>query len=433
MLQPPAGATGRHSRAHLVRRLQPALLVLLALLALAGQVQADEDVEDVTPREVASSIAFSSLQHVASTGALAAFSPTPTLRVAPNGQIMVSFNHVVGPGRQNPYYSLFNSATRSWGAPQPIRNSSNHLRYVTFGFDSNSLAHAVWLEGSDVFYAARTGWPTATKNISNKAQNVVDPPAMAIGPDNVIHVVWTQGTNLLTVYHTYSRNGGATWSAPTALTGVGEDATTVGVTVTADNAVHAVWERATAGAPYIYEIYYRKGTPAGTSYTWGSPAKVSLNLTTAKRPALLAEGNNLHLSFTSQISGSEQYAYYRRFASGAWGPLVNVNSSQPVSVNTSNPYDLITGMGLCGGNVHVFFHGAPFGEVNERIWAGSSSNNWQTLTALTPLGQRYIYPTIGCYNGNIALGVDRVAAGTVHDIFSGIEEKRVLLPLIRRN
>lgn len=433
MDQAPACGTRRRSPLHLLRRLRPALLVLLALLALAGQVQADEDVEDVTPREVASSIAFSSLQHVASTGALATFSPTPTLRVAPNGQIMLSYNRVVATGRQNPYYSEFNSATRTWGTPQPIRNSSNHLRYVTFAFDSYSLAHTVWLEGNDVFYAAQSGWPNAFKNISNKAQNVVDPPAVAIGPDNVIHVVWTQGTNLLTVYHAYSRNGGATWSAPTALTGAGEDATTVGVTVTADNAVHAVWERATAGAPYIYEIYYRKGAPAGTSYTWGSPFKVSLGLTTAKRPALLAEGNNLHLSFTSQISGSQQYAYYRRFASGAWGPLVNVNSGQAVSVNTSNPYDLITSLALCNGDVHVFFHGAPFGEVNERIWAGSSSNNWQTLTGLTPLGQRYIYPSVGCYNGNIALGVDRVAAGSVHDIFSGIEEKRVFLPVLRRN
>lgn len=419
-----------------MKRCLPLLLLALVLLALAAQAQAEDgDGEDVTPRETNASISFAALQHVAGTSALSTFSPTPVLKIAPNGRMMIGYNQVMPGGIQNPYYSVFNRTTGSWSTPQPIRTSSNHLRYGTFAFDNNNRGHAVWLDGNGVYYAAESGWPGASRKISSGGDMILDPPAITIGPDGVIHVVWSQGPNQFAVYHAYSRNGGTDWTISPALTSPADDANAVAVAATAEGSVHVAWEKPTPDVPsYRYEIFYRKGTPQGTGYSWGSPLKLSLTLTNALRPTLVAEGNRLHLGFSrSNDSGSEQYAYYRRFASGSWGPLVNVNLGRPVSVNTSNPYYLTTSLAVCGGATHLFFHGAPHGAVSEQVWGASSSDDWQGLSAITPLGQRYIHPTVACYNSNLALGVDRVAAGTVHDIYSGIEQKRVLLPLIRKS
>lgn len=406
-----------------------AFSLLLLIPAAAAQNSVDEDVA----REPDAPL-FSALQRVARTSALNYFSPTPALRVAPNGRMMLSYNHVVGAEVQNPYFAQYNRATRSWSTPQPIRSSGNHLRYGTFAFDSASQAHAIWLDGNDVYYAAENGWPNASRKISTSGQNIVDPPTIAIGSDGVIHVVWSQGPNLLTVYHAYLANGGSSWTISPPLTEPGDDASAVSVAATADGNVHVVWEEFTFdGTTLRSVIYYRKGTPQTTGYSWSNKAPVSLELTNAKRPALVAEVNNLHLAFTSQVSNNQQYAIYRRFAAGTWGPLVNINEDRPLSVNTSNPYDLVTSIAVCGGNAQVYFHGASQQQTSEQVWGASSGDSWQSLNPVTEAGQRHIYPTIACSNSNLSLGVDRVGALNVHDIYWGTEEKVVLLPLIRRN
>lgn len=403
-----------------------ALVLLLLIPVAAARNSADEDV----PREPYA-LLFSDLQRVASTSALNYFSPTPTLRVAPNGRMMLSYNHVVASEVQNPYFTVYNRASRSWSTPQRIRSSNNHLRYGTFAFDSASQAHAIWLDGEDVYYAAESGWPDTSKKISTSGQKILDPPAIAIGSDGVIHVVWSQGPNTLTVYHAYSANG-SSW-AVSPLTQPGDDASAVSVAATADGNVHVVWEEFTYDTLFS-RIYYRKGTRQGTGYSWtASKVLVSSDLTNAKRPALVAEGNNLHLGFTSQVSTNQQYAIYRRYAAGTWGQLVNINEERPLSVNTSNPYDLVTSVAVCGGNTHVYFHGASQQQTSEQIWGASSGDSWQSLAPVTATQQRHIYPTIACNNGNLALGVDRIAPVNVHDIYWGTEEKVVLLPLIRRD
>lgn len=406
-----------------------ALLALAVLAALAARAEAgDSEIEDTA------TVTWSQMALIAATSVESDFfTPRPVLRVAGNGRMMVAFNYVSGPVQnpvQNPYYSEYDRGTGKWGSAQAIHQSRSDLRYVTLAFDSANRAHAVWRDEHHVYYAAESGWPTASKTLPSNDQLIIDPPAMAIGPDNIIHVVWAQGENTMSVYHTFSADGGNSWMPFSLISPAGRDTSAPSVAVTADGSVHVVWEDYDFGT---FQVFYRKGTRQGSSYSWGSTTLLSSSLTSAKRPTLIADGDNLHLGFTRQDSQYEQYAYYLRFtAGGGWGSLVNINPGQPLGVNINNPYFLNMSLAVCGGNVHVTFHGAAGGQVSEQLWSASSANNWQGVSAVTPYGTRYIHPSIACNNGVLALGVERVSAqGIDHDVYGAREEKRSLLPMIR--
>ncbi|MDT8305214.1 MAG: hypothetical protein RRC07_04710 [Anaerolineae bacterium] len=436
MLQPRQLA-GRGNKFPRTTQQLPHYLLLAGILLFAlAQLQAPAHAEEASP--IATSTVFwETFQLVASTNAVSDFAPRPTLRQAPNGQLMLSFNKAldVSQGIQKPYYSVYNRANRSWSNAQPIYSGGTSQRYVTFAFDNASMAHAVWLEREDVYYAARSGWPTTARKLSTVSETLVDPPAIAIGANGVIHVVWAQGVNSQTVFYTFSADGGANWSSPDPLTPAADDTYSPAVAATDDGSVHVVWGKATLDPPPSrYELYYAKGTAQGTGYNWTTALNISADRTTAVRPALMASGNALHLAFASYAFEDERfihYAHYRRYSSGNWTPLVTINSDRGVSVNTSYPTYLTTALTVCGGDVHLYYHGAPPGQTSEQIWAASSSDAWQSLSPVTALGTRYIDPTLACNNGNLAIAVDRVTLdNNVHDIYWGSQENRVLLPLI---
>lgn len=408
----------------------PGLGVLLALVAWFGLAAGTEAGDNDTASTLATAY-WPQMALVASTSADSDFTPMPVLQVSGTGRMLLAFNYLRG-SVQNPYYSLYNRSAGTWSAPQPIYQHSTDFRYVTIAFDSTDRAHAVWRDEHDIFYAAENGWPSASKKLPSNGELIIDPPAMAIGPDNVIHVVWTQGNNLMRVYHAFSRDGGTSWTPSGAISQAGRDASAADVAVTADGAVHVVWEDYDL-TDFSYRIYYRKAIRQGSGYSWsGNVSSLSSTLTGAMRPTLVAQGNSLHLGFANQKSQAEQYAYYRRFnAGGTWGSLVNVNPQKPVSVNTSNPYFLKMSLALCGGDVHVVYHGAGFSEVNEQIWHATSANNWQGVAAVTEPGTRFIHPSVACHSGVLSFGVEQVSGlGGAHDVYGVREEKRTLLPIV---
>jgi hypothetical protein len=416
----------------------PLYVIMAALLLMViGQPQGWSRAEEASPEET-SNVYLQDLQLVASTNSVTDFSPRPMLRVAPNGTMMTAFNKVVdvSQGIQKPYYSVYNRASRSWSDAQPLYNGANSQRYVTFAFDSASRAHAVWLEGYNVYYARQDGWPGSARKLSTSTDKILDPPAIAIGANGVVHVVWAQGNNEATVYHVYSNTSGGSWSTPPApISLAGHGTSTPSVAVTADGNVHVVWSEATfdSSLPSFYrdEIFYKKGTVQGSSFSWTTPQKVSGSLTAAVRPAIIAAGNELHLGFTRVDAPATQYAYYVRFVNGSWSTPLNANAPNPVGVNTSSPYFLITNLTVCGGNVYLLFHGAQFGETSEQVWSASSNNGWQGAVAITARGTRHIDPTVACDSGNVAVALDRVTIdNNAHDIYWGSEEQRVLLPLV---
>lgn len=380
--------------------------------------------------------------HVSTNAANGAF--RPVLRQAPGGTLVVAYNHEKANGTRNPYYSRSTDDGVTWSTPAPIRSASQHLRQVTLALDNNGAAHAVWRSGSGLAHAREDQWPNGENTIVSTADVLFD-PYLVIGDDNVLHVVWAQahGTQALhDIFHAYSTNGGSTWSTPTNLI-VDNDrhSSAPAVAVDAQNNLHVVWEERILdlSLPNItrYEVHYLKGTKAGSSYNWPANATVlSGNIPTARRPAIVADDNDLHVSFARQTTNEEQYPYYRRFIAGSgWTAARDASSGNPVSVNTNSPFFLISSVANCNNGVYLYYHGSDRTNANEQIFGVSDYDSWGAVDTVTSDSVRHINPVVICRGGSLYMVVERVELATLnHQVYFTASRNinGVFLPIINR-
>ncbi|HZD11123.1 MAG TPA: sialidase family protein [Candidatus Binatia bacterium] len=368
----------------------------------------------------------------------------PVLRQAANGTLMVAYNQRKSNNTQNPSFTRSTDDGETWTTPAPIRSSGSDLRQVTLAFDGSGTAHAVWRSSAGLAHAAQPQWPNGEHTIVSTSDVLFD-PYLAIGSDNVLHVVWAQeygDQGLHDIFHAYSSDGGVTWSAPRNLVSDNDRHSSAPVAVLdAANNVHVFWEERifdpSQSGFFRYEIHYKKGTKSGSNYTWPSTATiVSGNLTSARRPAAVASGNIIHLSFARQVANEEQYPYYRRFVPGSgWSTVLDASSGHPVSVNTNSPFFLISSVAACNNGVYIYYHGSEETNAKEQIFGASDYDSWATQDVVTNDDVRHVNPNLICRGGSLYLTIERVEVATInHQIYFTASRNinQVNLPVIMR-
>jgi hypothetical protein len=379
--------------------------------------------------------------HLSTTSTNGAF--IPVLQAAPDGSLMVMYNHQVSSGVHNPYYRRLPAGSDNWSNPAPVRTSTDNLRQATFAFDNNSMGHAVWRTvEEEIQYAVQTvqsQWPNQAETIVNAATSVLDPD-IVVDSNNLPHVVWAEGlSSSRQIYHAY-RTGGS-WEI-TSLSTTQRQSGTSSVAVDADRNAHVVWEdrfvvSVIPEPTYRYEIHYKKGTWTGSGYTWDSnPTILSTGIDTARRPTIVNDGNMLHVAFTRRDSSTEQYAYYTRFTPGSgWSTPVDTTNGSPVGVNTNSPFFLTNSVSTCNNTVALHFHGTLSATGSESIWGTRSNNNqgWSGQARVTTDGVRAINPSTICVGGTVHLVYEVVVQiNDNHQIYYTKQKNLLYLPIIRR-
>jgi hypothetical protein len=331
-----------------------------------------------------------------------------------------------------PYYQVLPAGGSGWSTPAPVVTNQSEGLEVTFAFDSNNTAHAVWYTQDKVRHLRESSWPGAGTVITT-AVGVRD-PNIAIGGGRV-HVVWAQGSTSQ-VYHAYSVNNGATWiTTPAALSPAGTPAIEPVVAVDQTGNVHVAWEQQVLhnqpGNPppgctqiFCHRIYYKKGTLSGGNYVWDATfSLLSTDSSHAELPTILALDNTLHVTFAQrQFVEGEQAAYtgyYRRrlTPTSSWSAPVKATGNLPLFVNTSVPRILVGGLTNCGPDVVYYYHGGVISNAREQIWGTAASDNWSSRTAVTDEQSRHINPSVACASGKMHLVFER----------TGLEENHQLL------
>jgi hypothetical protein len=376
--------------------------------------------------------------HLSTTSTNGAF--IPVLQAAPNGSLMVMYNHQLSSGANNPYFRLLPAGSENWSNPAPVRTSTDNLRQATFAFDNNSLAHAVWRTGqAEIQYAIQNQWPNQAETIVNSSDTVIDPD-IVVDSANLPHVVWAEGPiSSRQIKHAY-RFGG-TWIL-TDVSTLQRLSGAPGVAVDSDRNVHIVWEErfvvsVVPEPTYRYEIHYKKGTWTGSGYTWGvNPTILSTGIDTARRPAIVNDGNTLHVAFTRRDSSTEQYAYYTRFIPGSgWSTPVDTTNGSPVGVNTNSPFFLTNTFSTCNNNVAIHFHGTLTSTGSESIWGTRNNNNqaWSGRARVTTGSERTINPSAVCLGGTVHLVYEVIhQINDNHQIYYISQKNLLYLPIIRR-
>lgn len=429
-----------HESMAIRKRSTPRIFVLIVGALLVITTGLMSSIDSVAAPAV--ELKWDPLQHISTAAPNGAF--RPILRQAPNGTLMVAYNRDTATTTRNPYFSRSVDDGVTWSTPAPIRNVDQRLRQVTLAFDNNNTAHAVWRSNSGLAHAAQSQWPNGENTIVSTGDILFD-PYLAIGSDNVLHVVWAQahGTQgLHDIFHAYSTNGGSSWSTPTNLV-VDNDrhSSAPAVAVDAQNNAHVLWEERVLdlGQPgnYRYEIHYKKGTKSGSSYNWqGTATVLSGNIPTARRPAIVADGNDLHVSFARQVSDEEQYPYYRHFVPGSgWTAPRDASNGNPLSVNTNSPFFLISSIANCNNGVYLYYHGSEQTNANEQIFGVSDYDNWGAVDTVTSDTVRHVNPVVICRGGSLYMVVERVELATLnHQVYFTASRNinGVFLPIINR-
>jgi hypothetical protein len=413
------------------------LVTILSLLLLGAIVPWQQSV--IGANGVAGSGGWETPLHLSTTSTNGAF--IPVLQAAPNGSLMVMYNHQLSSGANNPYFRQLPAGSDNWSSPAPVRTSTDNLRQATFAFDNNSLAHAVWRTvQEEIQYAAQNQWPNQAETIvSVDAPDSVLNPDIVIDSNNLPHVVWAQGPiSNRHIRHAY-RIGGPWIIADLSTTD--RFSGSPSVAVDADRNVHVVWDEEIVGSeppfPIHYEIHYKKGTWTGSGYTWGvNPTILSIGIDTARRPTIVNDGNTLHVAFTRRDSSTEQYAYYTRFTPGSgWSTPVDTTNGSPVGVNTNSPFFLTNTVSTCNNKVAIHFHGTLTSTGSESIWGTHNNNNqgWSGRTRVTTGSERTINPSAVCLGGTVHLVYEVIhQINDNHQIYYISQKNLLYLPIIRR-
>jgi len=126
----------------------------------------------------------------------------PTLAIAPDGQVWAAWQSLASGSTPAAIYAAVWDG-ENWSDPVNLsQGAGGEARGPDIGCDSDGLTHLVWEAESEegdlsVYYiAGRTSAWGAQQRISGASDETATQPYLAIGPDDMIYVVWDAGYGL---------------------------------------------------------------------------------------------------------------------------------------------------------------------------------------------------------------------------------------------
>lgn len=348
----------------------------------------------------------------------------PVIHGDTTGRLLVVYNQVTEQGVENPYYRESVDGGRSWNEVGSVQISDSELLQVTFEFDENDVAHAIWRTQTDLWHSREDQWPYAASLITATAGLVFNPD-MAVDKKGTLHVVWAQEDNR--IYYAQSVDGGDHWQEEKALTWSTSKSDQPAVAADDVGNVHVVWEERIFDpdvGKFRYEIRYLLGISETTGLTWSSSSALLSggDVLNAQQPDVIARDGHVHVAFARRDriddANQEHYAYYVTYSPGSgWSEPQNV-THDPVVVNANVPFVLVPTLLTCDDTVYIYYHGAPSTNSKEIILGATSSDNWEHRDQVDVGSTRAIRPSATCMGGQLHMVYEKVIQPNIdHQIY----------------
>ena len=217
-------------------------------------------------------------------------------------------------------------------------------------------------------------------------------PTLAVGPDDQVHLAWTQyDGGVGKVY--YSRFNGTRWTVPVKISPGTAYAGVPSIAVERDGTVHLVWYGIREQAPAvrtrhgsIYEILY-SGAPGGR---WSKPEVISPGIPDSINPTLGVDARDrLHSAWYQFDIRSYQVQHAVR----------TVRWNLPDQVSSGNDDAFSVAMGI-GPNSSVYLVWERRSASDIRINFGERHERWTVQQPLSPAGQRALNPSVAADERN---------------------------------
>jgi hypothetical protein len=379
----------------------------------------------------------------------------PHLAASNNGQILLVYTHQAG-GGSNPYYRLSTNNGVNWTAASPVHNSGNNSTQVYAIYDNNNLAHAVWIENNNqIRHARQTQWAGNTSTLISISATgpqlpnpVLDRPKIAASGSSRLDMVWAEanegvGNNTPDIYHTHSTNNGQSWQPPTPVALTNPSSLAPAVAVGNDGKLHVVWAEGQVGGSNA--IAYVQGTPAGGTVNWTTRLIISdALLEDSNNPQVTVHNGVVNVFFTYRIDDDNQYinritcATNCTASSANWNQLGNPISGARLGANTQDPFNVASAVIAHQGCLYSYFHGTSdqYNENSELIWGVNSCNGWAASAPdrVTLDSHRSMFPTLASQGQWLLLAYESGLEGSNRQIEfrRALVEVKVYLPIIFR-
>ena len=210
-------------------------------------------------------------------------------------------------------------AGATWTTKRLTRNSGDS-EYPAIAVDANDHIHVVWDDdtpgNNQIFYKKSTnGGATWTTKRLTWTTGDSEIPDIATDSNNDIHVVWMDDTPGNTeIFYKKSTDGGTSWT-PKRLSWTTGYSEMPDIATDSNNHIHVVWDDDTPGN---YEIFYKKSTDGGTSWT---TKRLTWNSGTSLFPDITIDSdNNIYVVWGDYTSGNYEIYGTRSEDGGlSWG------------------------------------------------------------------------------------------------------------------
>lgn len=300
----------------------------------------------------------------------------PTGLVDANGILHVIWS---GPNRTLYYSSVpvaAASSALSWSPPQVIDASNLHTHMVA---DDDGVLHITYagIGAKGIYYTrydpAQDSWSVPT-NITPAAslRASADYVRLAIGPDNTLHVVWSEfklpdGWPPTGVYYAQSGDGGATWSEPVQIAGEGYDQ--INVAVDDAGRIHTAWN----GMVGLGGRYHSRSDDGGRS--WSAPVAVvpAGKGGTEGLPQLQVD----NLGVVHMLTTFNGCAWHASWSGGGWSAPLCISGPRAMA----SAYIEQPALALANGNqLH-----AVFWDDRARLWHATRTTGAPPTGEIVPL------------------------------------------------
>jgi len=217
-------------------------------------------------------------------------------------------------GNSEIYYKRSTDGGSTWDATKRLTWNSGSSRYPAIAIDPNNNLHVVWhdnIPGNyEIYYKKSTdGGSTwgATKRLTMNSGDS-NYPGIAIDSNNNIHVVWDDLTpGNYEIYYKRSTDGGSTWGGSQRITWNSGSSGITAIAIDSNNNLHMVWDDST---PSNWEIYYKSSSDGGS--TWSAAKRLTWNSGSSYYPAIAIDSNNnLHMVWQDSTPGNSEI-YYKK-------------------------------------------------------------------------------------------------------------------------
>ena len=222
--------------------------------------------------------------------------------------------HVVYEDNTPGNYELFLKRSTNGGGgwiTKRLSWTSGNSNNPTIVVDSSNRIHIVWQDNAlnsnhEIFCKKSTDGGTSwtQKRLTYTSVDSYT-PAIAVDSHNHIHVVWSEWTSNIQICYKKSTDGGVNWTTKRLTYSTGWSLNPV-IAIDSNNTIHVVWHDHTPGNP---DIYYKKSTDGGVNWT---TKRLTYNSGRSQMSTIGIDSNdNIHVMWGDNTPGNYEI-YYKR-------------------------------------------------------------------------------------------------------------------------